>query len=75
MDFPHFEGTRARIWLDKCVAYFTLYQISHFEGTDARIWLDKCLAYFTLYQIPPNFRVSPASIHMFGGCSSLISDI
>jgi hypothetical protein len=41
----------------------------HFEGTDARIWLNKCLAYFTLYQIPPNFRVSAASIHMSGAAA------
>jgi hypothetical protein len=27
MDFPHFEGTDARIWLDKCLAYFMLYLI------------------------------------------------
>jgi hypothetical protein len=39
---------------------------STFEGTDARIWVDKCVAYFALYQIPPNFRVSAASIHMIG---------
>jgi hypothetical protein len=26
MDFPHFEGFDARIWLD-CVAYFAMYQI------------------------------------------------
>jgi hypothetical protein len=27
MDFPHIDGTDARIWLDKCLAYFALYQI------------------------------------------------
>jgi hypothetical protein len=27
MDFPHFDGVDARIGLDKCEAYFELYQI------------------------------------------------
>jgi hypothetical protein len=27
MDFPHFNGDDARIWSDKCSAYFALYQI------------------------------------------------
>jgi hypothetical protein len=27
MDFPYFDGSDPRIWLDKCCAYFTLYQI------------------------------------------------
>jgi hypothetical protein len=27
MDFPLFDGTDARIWVDKCYAYFALYQI------------------------------------------------
>jgi hypothetical protein len=29
MDFPKFDGTNARIWLDKCDAYFDLYSIPH----------------------------------------------
>jgi hypothetical protein len=45
MDFPHFEGSGPRIWLDKCAAYFALYQIPlafrvsvasiHMSGTTA----------------------------------------
>jgi hypothetical protein len=27
MDFPPFDGVDARIWIDKCNAYFSLYQI------------------------------------------------
>jgi hypothetical protein len=27
MNFPVFDGTDARIWIDKCVAYFGIYQI------------------------------------------------
>jgi hypothetical protein len=27
MDFPHFDGTDVRVWLDKCSAYFHLYGI------------------------------------------------
>jgi hypothetical protein len=29
-----------------------------------RIWLDKCVTYFHLYSIPPDFRVTFASLHM-----------
>lgn len=29
LDFPHFDGTDVRIWLDKCQAFFNLYQIPH----------------------------------------------
>jgi hypothetical protein len=25
MDFPHFDGSDVRIWLDKCAAYFAMY--------------------------------------------------
>jgi hypothetical protein len=35
-----------------------------FDGTDVMIWLDKCSAYFQLYSIPPDFRVTAASMHM-----------
>jgi hypothetical protein len=27
MDFPHFNGIDARIWLDKCASYFAMFQI------------------------------------------------
>uniref|UniRef100_A0A0A9BLL1 Retrotransposon gag domain-containing protein n=1 Tax=Arundo donax TaxID=35708 RepID=A0A0A9BLL1_ARUDO len=27
MDFPKFDGSNVRIWLDKCQDFFTLYQI------------------------------------------------
>lgn len=27
MEFPKFDGENVRIWLDKCEAYFLLYQI------------------------------------------------
>jgi hypothetical protein len=36
----------------------------HFDGINVRIWLDKCLAYFHIYTIPPDFRVTTASLHM-----------
>jgi hypothetical protein len=29
MDFPKFDGSDVRIWLDKCSAYFQLYSIPH----------------------------------------------
>jgi hypothetical protein len=40
-----------------------------FDGSDVRIWLDKCSAYFQLYAIPPDFRVTTASLHMVGKAS------
>jgi hypothetical protein len=27
MDFPHFDGSDVRVWLDKCPAYFHIYGI------------------------------------------------
>lgn len=27
MDFPRFDGTNARIWIDKCHTFFTIYTI------------------------------------------------
>jgi hypothetical protein len=27
MNFPHFDGSDPRIWLDKCSTYFALYHI------------------------------------------------
>jgi hypothetical protein len=27
MDFPHFDGSDARIWVDKCISHFAMYQI------------------------------------------------
>jgi hypothetical protein len=27
IDFPHFDGFDPHIWVDKCCAYFTVYQI------------------------------------------------
>lgn len=29
LDFPRFDGTYVRIWLDKCQSFFNLYQIPH----------------------------------------------
>uniref|UniRef100_A0A0A9C8B6 Uncharacterized protein n=1 Tax=Arundo donax TaxID=35708 RepID=A0A0A9C8B6_ARUDO len=27
MDFPIFDGTDVKFWIDKCIAFFSLYQI------------------------------------------------
>jgi hypothetical protein len=35
-----------------------------FDGSDVRVWLGECVAYFHIYAIPPNFRVTVASLHM-----------
>jgi hypothetical protein len=38
MDFPHFDGSNARIWLDKCAAYFAMHQIhAYFRVSAASI--------------------------------------
>jgi hypothetical protein len=39
-------------------------EFPRFDGTDVRIWPDKCAMYFQLYGIPPDFRVTAASLHM-----------
>jgi hypothetical protein len=41
LDFPRFDGTDVRIWLDKCIAYFTMFQIPEgFKVTAATMYLD-----------------------------------
>jgi hypothetical protein len=44
-------------------------EFSRFDGSDVRIWLDKCSAYFLLYVVPPDFRVTVASLHMIDKAS------
>ena len=40
MDFPKFDGTDVRIWLDKCEAFFRLYHIpDNFRVTSASLYL------------------------------------
>lgn len=40
MDFPRFDGTDVRIWLDKCEAFFQLYHIpENFKVTSASLYL------------------------------------
>jgi hypothetical protein len=29
MEFPQFDGSSVKVWLDKCAAYFHLYSIPH----------------------------------------------
>ena len=41
MEFPRFDGTDARIWIDKCTAYFAMFQIPEgFRVTAATMYLD-----------------------------------
>jgi len=41
MEFPRFDGTDARIWIDKCTAYFAMFQIPDgFRVTAATMYLD-----------------------------------
>ncbi|KAK3146064.1 hypothetical protein QOZ80_3BG0261060 [Eleusine coracana subsp. coracana] len=47
LDFPRFDGTDARIWVDKCQAFFNLYQIPHgFKIQAAAMHLDGCAAHW-----------------------------
>ena len=40
MDFPRFDGSDVRIWLDKCEAFFKLYSIpDNFKVTSASLYL------------------------------------
>ena len=41
MEFTRFDGTDARIWIDKCTAYFAMFQIPEgFQVTAATMYLD-----------------------------------
>jgi hypothetical protein len=55
MDFPKFDGSDVRIWLDKCSAYFQLYSILHdFRVIAASMhMLDKASHWFQTYKHSP----------------------
>jgi hypothetical protein len=55
MDFPKFDGSVVRIWLDKCSAYFQLYSILHdFHVIAASMhMLDKASHWFQTYKHSP----------------------
>lgn len=47
MDFPRFDGTEVRIWLDKCEAFFRLYNIpDSFKVTSASLYLSNNAAHW-----------------------------
>jgi hypothetical protein len=52
MDFPRFDGSDVRIWLDKCLGYFELYAIPHdFRVTAASLHMvDKASHWFQSYK-------------------------
>jgi hypothetical protein len=52
MDFPRFDGSDVRIWLDKCLAYFQLCSIPHdFRVTAASLHMvDKASHWFQCYK-------------------------
>jgi hypothetical protein len=38
MEFPQFDGSGVKVWLDNCASYFHLYSISHdFQVTAASL--------------------------------------
>jgi hypothetical protein len=43
----------------------------NFDGSDVRIWPNKCSTYFELYAIPPDFRVTLASLHKIDRASHI----
>ena len=56
MDFPRFDGIDAKIWVDKCEAFFELYQIHEdFKVTSASLYLTDNAAHW--YQA---FKMSSA---------------
>jgi hypothetical protein len=58
MEFPRFDGTDVHIWLDKCAAYFQLYQIpSNFRVTAASLhMIDKASHWFQTYKHSPGIH-------------------
>lgn len=58
MDFPRFDGTDARIWLDKCAAYFAMYQIPpSFRVSAASIHMVGTIAHwFQSYNMTPGYQ-------------------
>jgi hypothetical protein len=52
MDFPKFDGSDVRIWLDKCSAYFNLYSIPPDFGVIAASlhMVDKTSHWFQTYK-------------------------
>jgi hypothetical protein len=58
MDFPRFNGSDPRIWLDKCNAYFALYQIPPaFRVSTAFIHMSESTAHwFQTYKQNPGFQ-------------------
>jgi hypothetical protein len=47
MNFPTFDGTDAQIWVDKCTAYFVMYQIPPgFRVSAASIYMTSTAAHW-----------------------------
>jgi hypothetical protein len=59
MNFPVFDGTDARIWVDKCAAYFAMYQIPPgFRVSVASIHMTGAAAHwFQSYKHMPGFQI------------------
>jgi hypothetical protein len=52
MDFPHFDWSDVRVWIDKCTAYFHLHSIPHdFKVTAVALHMvDKAVHWFQSYK-------------------------
>jgi hypothetical protein len=55
MDFPHFDGTDVRIWLDKCSSYFHIYSVPpNFRVTTSSMhMIDRAAYWFQSYKHSP----------------------
>ena len=58
MDFPRFDGSDARIWIDKCSAYFAMFQIPpSFRVSAASIHMtDAAAHWYQSYKHTPGFQ-------------------
>jgi hypothetical protein len=58
MDSPHFDGCDARIWLDKSVAYFALYQIpmAFRISTTSLHMIGVAVHWFQTYKLNPGYQ-------------------
>jgi hypothetical protein len=58
MNFPSFDGSDARIWIDKCATYFAMYQIPpSFRVSAASIhMIGDAVHWFQSYKHTPGFQ-------------------
>jgi hypothetical protein len=72
MDFPCFDGSDVRVWLDQCESYFTLYSIpGYFRVTVVSLHLSGK----ALYGVDPSTGLLPALLHVdHSGASNVLQE-